>query len=90
MKNLIKLFTLVMIWLSPWNLLSAATSCECGEHITGITAYTVSGTDCCSSSIAPDTIGFFYEYEDQGGVWRLINTTHLVGTQAQKDCCNPS
>ncbi|MFQ5447845.1 MAG: hypothetical protein ACE5FF_13035 [Saprospiraceae bacterium] len=90
MKNLIKLFTMAMIWLSPWNLLATTTSCECGEHETGITSYTVSGEDCCLSPVAPDTIGFFYEYENQGGVWRLINTTKLDANQAKNDCCLPS
>jgi len=89
MKYLIKLLILVMIWLCPWNLLAEATHCECGEHETGITSYSITGEDCCLSPVAPDTVGLFFEYENQGGVWKLINTTHLVATKAQKDCCPP-
>ena len=63
------------------------SNCECGTHATGITAYTVTGDDCCTGT--PTTTGFFHEYEYQGGVWKRISTTHITGVSAQADCCPP-
>lgn len=79
----------LFLFLVPTQIMFAYSYCECGEHATGITSYTVDGDDCCTSPVADQSVGFFREYENQGGVWKLVNTTELVATQAQQNCCNP-
>ncbi len=60
--------------------------CECGEHATGITTYSVDGTDCCHD--APLSVGFYYTYTNEGGdVWSVNTTTTITGTAAQSTCC---
>lgn len=64
----------------------ADTNCECGEHSTGITAYTVNGTDCCKST--PGATAFTYTYSQQAnGTWQLTGQTQITGTDAQNACC---
>ena len=89
MRVFSKIIALALVGLLPWNAL-ALTQCECGEHATGITTYTVSGDDCCTSPVAPDTVGWFHEYANQGDAWKLVSTTKLDASEAQNDGCNPS
>ena len=86
----LKLVVLFLALVPAQIMLAEFSDCECGEHATGITAYTVEGEDCCTSPVAAESVGWFHEYENQGGVWKRVNTTELVATEAQQTCCNPS
>lgn len=88
MRLQLKLILLAMVF-SPY-LGEGRASCECGEHATGITTYTVLGDDCCTSPVDREGVGWFHEYENQGGVWKLVSTTELDAAQAQQKCCNLS
>ncbi|TXF90101.1 hypothetical protein FUA23_07625 [Neolewinella aurantiaca] len=46
--------------------LNSAASCECGTHSGGITAYTVSGTGCCSGDV-------IYRNQSGLGLYRLLS-----------------
>ncbi len=88
MKN--KKFVFLFLMLITHSLaLYADVNCECGEHATGITAYSTTGDDCCKGT--PGTNGAFHTYTQQSnGVWQLTGTTIITGTSAQNTCCPPS
>lgn len=79
------LYVLVLSLSTP--LMGANKNCECGEHSTGITTYTVNGDGCCSSPIANHTIGMHYTYIMNEGQWEVSGSTQMTGAQAQRDCC---
>lgn len=68
------------------NHLSSAISCECGTHSGGITAYTVSGTGCCSSAVLGS--GVVHTYVENEGVWEVESSTVVTAQTAQGNCCN--
>lgn len=71
-------------------LLATNKNCECGEHSTGITTYTVNGDLCCTSPIAVGTFGMQYTYIQNDGVWELDTSTMISGSDAQRHCCEPT
>jgi len=82
MKNLFIILTLLFC-VSSLN----AVNCECGEHSTGITYYSVNGDDCCTSLTTGSA--YFSEYELQdNGVWVRMSTTVLSASYAQSECCD--
>ncbi|MCC7506413.1 MAG: hypothetical protein IT259_13990 [Saprospiraceae bacterium] len=87
-KKLLSVVLLLILLFSAFSTY-AEKQCECGDHATGITAYSVNGDDCCRST--PGANGFEYTYEQQlNGVWELTGTTLISGATAQGNCCNPS
>ena len=66
--------------------LNSATSCECGTHSGGITAYTVSGTGCCSGSVIGS--GVVHTYIENEGVWAVEDSSIVNASTAQSNCCN--
>lgn len=94
MKKITTFFVLFgMLFISVSSFCAETTSCECGEHSTKITAYTVEGVDadCCRAPIAPGSVGFEYTYSLQtNGVWQLTGTTQISGATAQDNCCRPT
>lgn len=77
-----------------YSFIAAPTAkCECGTHASGITRYTVLGAeaDCCSSLVAPGSVGFFDEYRmNSVGTWHLYQSTIIPALTAQSNCCTSS
>jgi len=67
----------------------AIKNCECGTHATGITTYTVSGSDCCSSATQGSGIEYTYTQQDNG-VWEVSTTKIIEASVAQSNCCDQS
>ncbi|MFQ5446296.1 MAG: hypothetical protein ACE5FF_05125 [Saprospiraceae bacterium] len=90
MKVQLKILLLAIVWMVPWSVFAEIKNCECGEHATGITAYSVNGADCCNSTVAGQ-FGTFSTYVQQpNGVWELLEQTSISSTKAQNDCCGVS
>jgi len=83
LQTVIITLALIVVDLSLW----ANTSCECGEHATGIYLYTVSGSGCCSSPIAAGSIGHHMTYIWNEGAWELDEDEQITGQAAQDECC---
>lgn len=81
-----KLILFIAMYVTFAFNLSAIKNCECGSHSTAITAYSVSGDGCCSSS----TVGMgqihYYE-QNEAGTWQLIRSELVAGPVAQSRCC---
>lgn len=92
--KIIFLTFLIGVFIVPQKLLCEEfTNCECGEHSTGITTYTVTGldADCCEAPIAPDTVGYELSYTQQtNGVWQLTGQNQITGLAAKNKCCSPT
>lgn len=66
--------------------LNSAKNCECGTHEDGITAYAVSGAGCCSSPVIGN--GVEHTYEENEGVWEVVDSTIINAATAQGNCCD--
>lgn len=86
-KKIVPIF--LILFLSHSFSVFAEKNCECGEHATGITTYSISGSDCCND--APGQNGMQYTYAQQAnGTWEVTSSTVVTGTAAQNHCCPPS
>jgi len=67
----------------------ATTDCSCGTHSTGITNYTVEGTnaDCCTSLFAADQGSYTTYSQQSNGVWQVDGFDLIDSSQGQEDCC---
>lgn len=89
MKVLQKLLLPLAVCVVPMSAYSIK-NCECGEHATGITAYSVNGDDCCTSAVAGQHGTFSTYVQQPNGVWELLDQTIISSTKAQNDCCEVS
>ena len=87
MMYLKKILTLFVV-LGFCTYLNSATNCECGSHATGILAYTVSGTGCCTDQ--PYAQGWEHSYVWNEGAWAHAGSTSIPGQVAQDRCCGPT
>lgn len=87
--HIMKIKTFLAVFLFGFTAFSGINAgtiaCECGEHPTGITTFTVDGDDCCTS--VASEFGFEHTYMANGPAWELITVTQVSGSTAQTKCC---
>lgn len=70
-------------------MLFAGSACECGDHDSGITMWTVEGRDCCNDN--PGPVGTNVTYApDSNGMYMIMDINPMTGNEAQNNCCRPT
>jgi hypothetical protein len=71
-----------------YSIIVQAARYECGDHASGITAYSTNGEDCCTDGASAN--GTYSTYERNNGVWKLKSIKLIKGGDAQNVCCKVS
>lgn len=70
-------------------LLTSSTNCACGTYSSGITHYSVNGTDCCYDIALDAGAHIDFYVQNSNGTWEYSHSTYMLDITAQNNCCNP-